>query len=72
MTAVQANSSSVSRYSFASYKRSPMELAGRPIISAAIPDLKQKPRPTEQADTKYGITAGIKFFLYDIIGKPDI
>ena len=53
------NNSSVNKYSFASYKRSPMEFCGRPMISAAIPDLKQNPSPTEHADTKYGNTAGI-------------
>jgi hypothetical protein len=35
-----------------------MELEGLPITSAAIPDLKLNPRPTDTADTKKGNTAG--------------
>ena len=54
MTIVHANGSFIIRYSLASYKFNPIDLCGLPITSAAIPDLKLKPRPREIADIRKG------------------
>ena len=56
MTIVHANRSGVSRYTLALYNFSPMEPAGMPITSAAIPAFQQRPSPSLQAVTAYGIT----------------
>jgi hypothetical protein len=59
ITTVQAKSSFVMTYSFASYSILPIEPAGIPITSAAIPDFQPKPIPTDTAARKKGATDGI-------------
>lgn len=59
-TAVQANTSGVSRYTLASCSCLPMDMAGRQMTSAAIPDFHANPSPVVAAARKYGITEGIR------------
>ena len=58
ITTVHANNSSVIRYNFDLYNSLPIDWKGSPIISAAIPALKQKPSPILQADIKPLTNAG--------------
>ena len=63
ITIVQANKSGVFKYIFAVYNFSPIELAGIPITSAAIPDFQHKPNEMLQAALKYGATSEIYIYL---------
>ena len=54
ITIVHAKSSSVIRYNFALYNSLPIESAGKPITSAAIPDLKHNPIPILHAEINAG------------------
>ena len=58
MTAVQANRSAVSRYTFASYRARPMPSRGAASTSAATPAFHASPIPVRAAARKKGITAG--------------
>lgn len=63
ITIVHANKSGVFKYTLALYKFSPIELAGIPIISAAIPDFQHRPKETLHAALRYGATSDKYMYL---------